>query len=361
MKEFFRNALLWTGVSVSCLLSFAIVTRFLKGTAGSEGGGKREGGSVRNSVTLLAFGDVNLGRLVGKRILGDEIRYPFEKISLKSGSSDIVFANLESQLSDQKGETQDPVHNMIFTGPPDGALSLTSFGFTVVSTANNHAYDYGKSALLETLNHLDDENIAHVGTARSQEELYEPIMFEKNGIRFAFFAATDLMNFEGGWHQYVAMTDTSKLFPAIRDAASAVDVVVVSVHGGDEYADEPTEHIRTFDEECVHQGATIVLGHHPHVPYGVEKIGRSYIFHSLGNFVFYQPQLFWTQLSYAVQLTIERNDDSAVSVTSVSFVPLKAGYQPSLLADSASLAVLQERVQSVSNIPITLTMKGYLN
>ena len=360
MKEFFRNALLWTGVSVSCVLSFAIVTRYLKGTAGADGRDSRERGSVRSSVTLLAFGDVNLGRLVGQHILGDEIRYPFEKISLTHGSYDIVFANLESQLSDQNGETQDPAHNMIFTGPPGGALSLTSFGITLVSTANNHAYDYGKSALLETLDHLDAENIAHVGTARSQDALYEPMMLEKNGIRFAFFAATDLMNFEGGWHQSVAITDTAKLFPAIREAASSVDVVVVSVHGGDEYADEPTPHIRTFDEECVKQGATIVLGHHPHVAYGVEKKGKSYIFHSLGNFVFYQPQLFWTQLSYAVGLTIERND-SDVSVASLSLIPLRAGYQPAVLTDSASLAMLQYRVQSVSNIPITLTTKGYLN
>ncbi|HTX18358.1 MAG TPA: CapA family protein [Bacteroidota bacterium] len=353
-----RKALLWGGVFVACVVLAAVLYRFPFDGRGAKH--PREGaGPSRSAVTVLAFGDVNLGRLVGQKILANDVQYPFERISLSKGSVNVVFANLESQLSSQHGETQDPRHNMIFTGPPNGALSLRRFGFTLVSTANNHAYDYGKRALFETLDHLDESSIVHVGTTRGVGELYEPIMFEKNGIRFAFFATSDFMNFAGGWHDYVAMTDTSKLFPALREAAAAVDVVVVSVHGGDEYADEPTLHIREFDEACVRQGARIVIGHHPHVPYGVEKVGSSYIFHSLGNFVFYQPQHFWTQLSYAVELKFER-EGSGVSVTSVGFIPLKAGYQPSVLKDSAQVAQLRERVQSISNIPITMTTKDYL-
>ena len=359
MKEPMRKALLWGGVSVSCVVSFAIASRlFLEGAEGI--GVSDRVTPLRSTVTLLAFGDVNLGRLVGQKILGNDVRYPFEKISLSKEGADVVFANLESQLSDQHGETQDPVHNMIFTGPPNGAHSLRMFGFTLVSTANNHAYDYGKGALVETLDHLDEAGITHVGTTRGREQLYEPIMFEKNGIRFAFFATSDFMNFAGGWHDYVAMTDTSRLFPALREAATSVDVVILSVHGGDEYADVPTEHIREFDEACVRQGARIIIGHHPHVPYGVEKVGSSYIFHSLGNFVFYQPQHFWTQISYAVELKIER-DGSAVTVASVALIPLKAGYQPSVLKDSAEIAELRDRVQSDSNIPITMTTKDYLH
>ncbi len=135
------------------------------------------------------------------------------------------------------------MHNLIFTGSPNGAQSLVKFGFTHISTANNHAFDYGKRALLETLDHLDSANIAHIGSVRSAKTLYEPLMFEINGIRFAFFAVTDLMNFKHGWNDYVATTDTSKLFPAIREAAACVDVVILSVHGGDEYADRPTKRL----------------------------------------------------------------------------------------------------------------------
>ena len=352
----FKRILLWTVSSAACVLSFIVVSRCLR-----DGQGSRQfAGSARRSVTMLAFGDVNLGRLVGQRILSDEIDYPFENISLKPIGSDIVFGNLESQISDQGGETQDPVHNMVFTGPPNGAHALVKFGFTIVSTANNHAFDYGKDALFETLDHLDEENIGHVGTSRTEGGIYEPLMVERNGIRFALFAVTDLMNFSGGWHQYVPMTDTSRLFPSIRRAAAAVDVVVLSVHGGDEYGEKPSHHIREFDEQCIRQGVTVVLGHHPHVPYGIERVGKSYIVYSMGNFVFYQPQLFWTQLGFAVRFTFERND-STVSVSALECIPLRAGYQPSVLTDSSALFQLQQRLQSLSNIPITLTNKGYLN
>jgi poly-gamma-glutamate capsule biosynthesis protein CapA/YwtB (metallophosphatase superfamily) len=338
------------------VISCIVAPRYL----GMRGRVQKIGAPVRSAVRLLAFGDVNLGRMVGQKIINGEIDFPFQKISFRPDSADIIFANLECQLSDQHGITQDPLHNLIFTGPPNGAESLVKFGFTHVSTANNHAFDYGKRALLETLGHLDDEDIGHVGTVRSGRTLYEPLMFEKNGIRFAFFAVTDLMNFKHGWHGYVATTDTNKLFPAIREAAASVDVVILSVHGGDEYSDRPSKKLTAFEEQAVNQGVAVVLGHHPHVPYGVEHFGNGYIFHSLGNFVFYQPQLYWTQLSFAAKITLTK-DSSTTTVTSVECIPLQAGYQPSILSDSIALVKLKSRLQSLSNIPITLTSRGTIN
>ncbi len=356
MKKLFQGV----GLCILFVLSFIIVTEYL--TDGMKFGWEslRSHAPVDRAVTLLAFGDINLGRTVGQKILSDEIDFPFQKISFRPDSVDIVFANLESQLSEQRGETQDPVHNMIFTGPPAGARSLAGFGISYVSTANNHAFDYGKAALLQTLDHLDEENIGHIGTTRSPKTLYEPLLFEKKGIRFALFAVTDLMNFKNGWHDNVAVTDTGKLFPALREAASSLDVVILSFHGGEEYGEKPTSRVKQFAEECVQQGVKIFIGHHPHVPYGIERVGNSYIFHSLGNFVFYQPQLFWTQLSFGAEIKIVRTD-SAVIVSSVACLPLQAGYQPSVLRDSSSLVLLHDRLKSLSNIPITLTKRGYFN
>ena len=351
-----RVLMVWTGWCAVLVFCFVVAPPYL----GIRSGMKKAEAPVHRSVTVLAFGDVNLGRMVGQKILNGEIDFPFQKISFRNDSADIIFGNLESQLSNQKGVTQDPVHNLIFTGPPNGAQSLVKFGFTLVSTANNHAFDYGKRALLETLDHLDDENIGHIGSVRSAQTLYEPLMFEKNGIRFAFFAVTDLMNFKHGWHDFVATTDTSKLFPAIREAAASVDVVILSVHGGDEYSDRPAKRLAVFEEQAVVEGVKIVLGHHPHVPYGIERFGAGYIFHSLGNFVFYQPQLFWTQLSFAARITLVKNA-GATTVTSIECIPIQAGYQPTVLSDSSELCQLRARVQALSNIPITLTGRGIIN
>ena len=359
-RDLLKKILSLVGVCACFIVSFMLVREMTGGKSGMDRRGRNDGGISQKVATMLVFGDVNLGRAVGQKILNDEITYPFQKISIEANSVDIVFGNLESQLSDQDGETQDPRHNMIFTGPPNGARALSSFGFTHVSTANNHAFDYGKEALLETLDHLDDEGIAHVGTSRSVEDLYQPLVFERRGIRFALFAVTDLMNFKNGWHDFVAVTDTAKLFPAIREAVSLVDVVMVSFHGGEEYGDKPTARVKSFAEACIHQGAKVFLGHHPHVPFGIEEVNGSYIFHSLGNFVFYQPQLFWTQVSMCAELRFKKSG-TVTTVASVECIPLRVGYQPSLLSDSTMAGQLKHRVQSLSNIPITWTSKGHLN
>ena len=354
MMRWVKIVLLGFGCVASFLVAFYTVTHYL-----GENGSHR-GRAHMPTATLLAFGDVNLGRLVGQKILDGETDFPFQNVALGPEKADIIFANLESQLSDQDGETQDPDHNMIFTGPPAGALSLVGFGFTHVSTANNHAFDYGKDALLETLDRLDEENIAHVGTARSADELYAPLIFESEGLRFALFAVTDLMNFTKGWHENVAITDTGKLFPAVRSAVSSVDVVLLSFHGGEEYKEGPTKRVKEFAELCALQGVKVFLGHHPHVPYGVEEFHGSYIFHSLGNFVFYQPQSYWTQRSFAAEIQFEKRDSGTV-VSSVSCIPLRAGYQPAVLVDSSEVSALQRRLQALSNVPLTLKTKGTIH
>lgn len=354
-----RKILSFIVAGVSFGLSFLVVSDQFAGKVETGPGAELRVNAQRSSAVMLAFGDVNLGRMVGQKILHDQIDFPFEQLSLRANSIDIVFANLECQLSEQDGETQDPDHNMIFTGPPNGAHALADFGITHVSTANNHAYDYGKGALFETLDHLDDAGIAHVGTTKSPANLYEPLIFERKGIRFAIFAVTGLMNFKNGWHDYVAADDTSRLFPAVREAAGTADIVIVSFHGGEEYGDGPDERVKQFAEECAHQGAKIFLGHHPHVAYGIVKENDGYIFYSLGNFVFYQPQFFWTQVSFAAEITFEKRDGIA-RVSSVNCIPLSVGYQPSILSDSDALLRLERRIAALSNIRVTWTKKEYL-
>jgi poly-gamma-glutamate capsule biosynthesis protein CapA/YwtB (metallophosphatase superfamily) len=301
-------------------------------------------------ASLLAFGDVNLGRSLGRKILNDAVHYPFEKFS--GDSADIYFVNLESTLSEQHGETESPESNFVFTGPPLGAETLAGAGITCVATANNHAYDYGERAALETIDHLDQTNIAHVGTAKDPGNVFEPLWIEKNGIRFAFFAVTDFMNGGRTWRDHVASTDTARLFPKIREAAAAADAVVVSIHGGDEYAEVPSVRMNRFMHSCLDQGAAVVLGHHPHVPYGIEEHGGRYIVTSLGNFVFYQPQNEWTQVSYGVVFHFSKHG-ARTTVALTRIIPVTVGFQPMRIGDAGERRKLFSRVQRYSTISLT--------
>lgn len=304
-------------------------------------------------VRLAAYGDINLGRKVGQKILQGDIDFPFARLDLKSDSADILFANLESPLSDQNGETESPLSNVVFTGPPDGAQSLKDAGFTVVSTANNHALDYGVGGLRETIRNLTEAGIAHCGTSTVAESLFVPLFIEKNNIKFAIFAVTTFMNFDPkNWRANVAAADTSVLRKQIGDARQNSDIVIVSIHGGTEYGREPDRTMRELYRWCARNGVDIVLGHHPHVTYGIERIGTTIVVHSLGNMVFYQPQHRWTQRSYGVHFIVEKTD-STLFFDLEEIVPLRVGFQTERMTDPEEIKMLKQRTQAMSNFNVS--------
>ena len=305
---------------------------------------------------FLAVGDINLGRRLGQKILAGDTLHPFRNVLEVFAAHDVVFGNLESALSDQNGETEHPSSNMIFTGPPAGARALQLGGVDVVSTANNHALDYGERGRRETLELLRGAGIAFAGTVDDSSAARGasspgPAFLERNGIRFALFACTAIMNQPGeGWKKQVAPADTSILLPLLRKVRDSADVVVVSYHGGDEYSDRASAATARFAREIIDGGADLFLGHHPHVPYGIERRGRGLIVHSLGNFVFLQPSRFWTRWSYALSAEFTKGPHGT-ELTDYAVLPVRCGFQPEfargLEADSVINRVLQRTTFAV--------------
>ncbi|NUN70248.1 MAG: CapA family protein [Bacteroidetes bacterium] len=305
-----------------------------------------------STVTFLAFGDVNLGRTVGQRILKTDVHFPFRKYAIRDDSADIVFANLECQVSDQKGETGHPVYNLIFTAPPEAITTLKASGIDIVSTANNHAVDYGIDALKETVDRLTEANIPFIGTSKVKENLYWPLIYEKNNIKFAIFAVSAFVNMTfKGWRDHVAVPDSAKLTEQIALVRDSVDIVILSYHGGVEYTDRPADQVQRFAEWSVRNGVDLFLGHHPHVTFGVQQRGRSIIVHSLGNFVFYQPQHYWTQRSYGIKFLFRKEGDSTHMAID-RFIPVNVSMQTTRLTDSTESLKLLRRTQQLSNIDI---------
>ncbi len=300
-------------------------------------------------VRFLAVGDVNLGRAVGQKILAGDTLYPFANAADTLRAYDLVFANLESPISDQGGETVDPGNSLVFTGPPAGAEGLARAGIGIVSTANNHALDYGPEAAGETVGYLVAAGIPYAGTADDTAGLFRPARVTRDGIRFALFACTDLMNGRGKtWKRHVTPADTSHLFPAIRSVRDSADIVVVSYHGGEEYASSPSPRTLRFMRAAADAGADIVLGHHPHVPYGIVDYRGRILVPSLGNFVFYQPARYWTQRSIAVAFDVVR-DSSGTRIAGVRCLPVRCGYQPEFPATGPDADTVLARVKKYSS------------
>ncbi|HUI11676.1 MAG TPA: CapA family protein [Bacteroidota bacterium] len=306
---------------------------------------------AREEIRVLALGDINLGRRLGQRILRGDTLYPFARVTDTLRSFDVVFANLESTISDQRGLTEDPHNNMVFTAPPAAARALRRAGVTVVSTANNHALDFGPGAVRETIRYLDSAGIAHAGTPEPGGGLYAPARLRVRGFRISVFAVTDLMNGRRMWTNLVAPADTGRLLPAIRAERESTDVVLVSFHGGVEYSPGPSARTRAFAEDVLAGGADVVLGHHPHVPYGMTLEGGKLAVHSLGNFVFMQPRRYWTRFSYALALDIVR-DAWGTRLRAVDVLPLRSGFQPEFIAAGADADAVRKRVRLFSSLGV---------
>jgi poly-gamma-glutamate capsule biosynthesis protein CapA/YwtB (metallophosphatase superfamily) len=253
-----------------------------------------------------------MGRAMGQKLLREPGFNPFTTVAALLAGVDVRFANLEGPLSEQRGETMSRSNMLIFTGPPAGADALARAGFTVVSTANNHAWDYGEAALGETIANLDRVGVRHAGTGSTLEEAWRPAVIEAGGRRIAFIAATDVWNF-GPLAEHPASAHVAEASPdAIARGVTAaralpgVDAVIASVHGGYEYVDTPSPRMVAIAHAAIDAGASAFFGHHPHVVQGVEWYRGKPVFYSLGNLLMQMVVGHeWTGWGFVARVVVE--------------------------------------------------------
>jgi poly-gamma-glutamate capsule biosynthesis protein CapA/YwtB (metallophosphatase superfamily) len=311
------------------------------------------------SVSLLALGDVNLGRAVGQEILKGNLDYPFEKFDDVLKRGEIIFANLECPVTDQNGETQSPKSNVVFCAPPKASLALRQAGVTVVSTANNHAFDYGFKGLRETIKFLNQDSINYTGTIADTGREFVPVIIERKGIKIGIIAYTQTVNMVRGTRSgLISIFDSARAQHEIGTLRNNVDFILVSYHGGDEYKDVLSQSAEREMNLLADFGANVILGHHSHVPQGIEIYNGCLMFHSLGNAVFNQPQRFWTQRSFAALIEFEKRNEQK-KISSIELIPFRTGFQPVANLNADDEEKLMDRIQTLSTITITHTERGY--
>lgn len=244
----------------------------------------------KEPLVLLGGGDVSYGRLQGQMLLDDPAHDFYARVSGWFRAADVRFVNLEGPLADRGRETQRPGQPLVFVGPPSGAQSLARLGVDVVSTANNHAWDYGEAALTETLSHLAKARVRAVGTGATAEEAFAPVVVERRGWRVAFLAVTDIWNdgvlARGPAKDHVAdasLDRVPEIVRGLRAGPTPPDLIVLSYHGGVEYTPAPLPATLARLRAAADAGVDVVFGHHVHVIQGVELRGRAVVFYGLGN------------------------------------------------------------------------------
>jgi len=193
------------------------------------------------------------------------------------------FVNLETPVA--------PAHShgsraFLFDAPIALVDALKTNGIKIVSSANNHMMDQGWAGFAETREHLRERGLLFAGTGETAQQGWQPVIVEANGIKVGWLGMTRWLN--GGrnpdkddlphvnFFPYPGESDGAPgmdeagVLEAVKKARTQCDLLVVSIHWGTEYAPAP----RPADVETAHKmleaGATVIVGHHPHVLQPVE-------------------------------------------------------------------------------------------
>ncbi|MCI7061755.1 MAG: CapA family protein [Lachnospiraceae bacterium] len=272
----------------------------------------KSSGPENGDITIGFTGDINFDetwsvmkhmRRKGKGIAG----CIDPRLIKKMRGYDYMVVNNEFSISDRGKPMAGKAYT--FRSPRRNVKLLKQLGVDAVSLANNHVYDYGKQAFLDTMSTLEKNGIKYTGGGKNSSEARKPVYFQCKGKTIAVIAATRAekyvltpaagKNSPGVFRTY----DDTQYCRAIKKAKKKADVVIAFVHWGTEYSTKLEDAQKTQAKDYINAGADVIVGAHTHCLQGVGSYKGKPIFYSLGNYWFNEKTLYTTLL----QLTIKEN------------------------------------------------------
>lgn len=256
-------------------------------------------------VTLIFAGDVMLddgpGRLIARG--GDPLAYFADTLK----AADYRIANLESPIA-ESGKPLTPKFYTFRAHPR--TLPVLQGRFDAVSLANNHIGDFGNDALLQTMQRLDAAGIARFGAGRNLVEAHQPLWIERKGLKIAILGYNEFIprSFEAGAETPgVAWSEDDHVISDMRAArAAGADLVIPFMHWGWEYEPVASQRLQSFARRMIDEGASMVVGSHPHVTQGADIYRGKPIIYSLGNFVFDGFETPQAKLGWLLRLKLDK-------------------------------------------------------
>lgn len=266
---------------------------------------------AEGKVHFTAAGDIIIQRRLFEA--GNEPPHGYMQTLDFLRTGDVVWASFEVQLSKRGFRTDSTI---AYLADPVVASDLAKAGYSLMTVATNHTWDFGPDAFVDTLTNLRQAGITPVGGGSTAEEANAPVFLDVNGLRIAvvavsclvppYYAATDdrpgiaalrinqsielngldFMLEPGApvpVRSSVEEEDMQRLTSLIKKLSSEVDFVLVSVHWGYGRGDTLAEYQRPLGRRIIEAGADMVLGNHMHSPGGVDIHHGKPIIYSLGN------------------------------------------------------------------------------
>lgn len=309
-----------------------------------------QGEKSSSELTITFTGDCTLAYYNETRYLrgfpavykkSGSLTYPFDLTREVFGADDITMINFEGTLTDY---TNHKNKQFFFRGEPSFADILPASSIEAVTLENNHSYDYLDIGYSDTI-----DNIKKVGVAYTNYDT--PAVINVKGLRVVMIS---LCLFE---------TDFSdEMLEHVQNYVNMYKqkdtIIVMNAHWGIERDKNPDSTQIKAAHAMIDAGVDLVIGHHPHVPQGIEVYNGHYIFYSLGNFAFggnakaNQPE------TLMVRAMFGRDDEGNAALSRVSVIPCLTtstgtdvnNYRPTPLYGEKAAKVMEKLLQLSSQV-----------
>ena len=272
-----------------------------------------EDGSIL--ITITGTGDFTVGGDTRKSssIWSNELKkhngdYQFAMKNIRDIllADDLTIVNFEGTLTESTYIPSSKKNNeFLFSAPPEYVAMLTENGVEAVSLENNHVYDHGQDAYIETQTHLSNAGVVWSGDGQLG-------VIEVKGIQIAMLSYLCIDRYDQLWNTVPA---------EIAAAKEMYPLVIVSFHWGTELKYYPTDNQIKMGRLAVDSGADLVLGHHSHRIQPIEQYKGVYICYSLGNFCFAGNSKPSDMTSYLFQTRFRvREGENGQEITNEGFI-----------------------------------------
>lgn len=187
-----------------------------------------------------------------------------------------------------------------FNSPFEILDAVDNAGFNWMAASSNHSMDAGEQGILNQLNYMKTHypDITVTGSHASQKDADSLQIIEKKGVKFGVLGYTYGLNgytVPEGKDYLIDLIDKDKIEKDVKRLKKVSDVIVVSMHWGQEYSFTPSEEQQELAQFLSDLGVDVIIGEHPHViqpmDYVTGKNGnKTLVIYSLGNFLSAQDQ-----------------------------------------------------------------------
>ena len=256
--------------------------------------------SMPEPLWIAVGGDTMLERGATELLFEEGPAAIFGETAKMLALADIALLNLEGVIS-ARGERVPKSYNFRFV--PEIAAALKNAGIDAVLHANNHVFDYGEQAFLDSLSWLNKAGIGIAGAGVDDNAASDPYIHKKGDQVCRVFGIASFPRENNGWDGETAAAGPERagMLHARRGGVEKLkqkfapnSLNVVLFHGGVEWSTKPDAATRALYTDLIASGADLVIGTHPHVVQGFEWVLGKPVFWSLGNYVFGQMNGFFT-------------------------------------------------------------------